>query len=97
MIRRPPRSTLFPYTTLFRSDRVVDRLLEARHVRALLVGTEVDRALQARPEELLPAVVREADDLLHARHAHAREREMYRGEAGLNVRDGGGGAHPHSR
>src|SRR2546425_4143843 len=26
MIRRPPRSTLFPYTTLFRSDR-------PRHVR----------------------------------------------------------------
>src|SRR5690242_21254063 len=28
MIRRPPRSTLFPYTTLFRSDgaHVVDRL-----------------------------------------------------------------------
>src|SRR3712207_8450915 len=24
MIRRPPRSTLFPYTTLFRSDRPVD-------------------------------------------------------------------------
>src|SRR5689334_24359112 len=28
MIRRPPRSTLFPYTTLFRSDRraVADRM-----------------------------------------------------------------------
>src|SRR3712207_7664006 len=26
MIRRPPRSTLFPYTTLFRSDRVVTLL-----------------------------------------------------------------------
>src|SRR5256885_9639331 len=25
MIRRPPRSTLFPYTTLFRSHRVVQR------------------------------------------------------------------------
>src|SRR5256886_7121822 len=25
MIRRPPRSTLFPYTTLFRSDRVPAR------------------------------------------------------------------------
>src|SRR5256885_14552088 len=25
MIRRPPRSTLFPYTTLFRSHRRVDR------------------------------------------------------------------------
>src|SRR5258708_10669646 len=26
MIRRPPRSTLFPYTTLFRSDRNNDAL-----------------------------------------------------------------------
>src|SRR5258708_14881373 len=25
MIRRPPRSTLFPYTTLFRSNRFVSR------------------------------------------------------------------------
>src|SRR2546429_3728947 len=25
MIRRPPRSTLFPYTTLFRSRRIRDR------------------------------------------------------------------------
>src|SRR2546427_4370582 len=30
MIRRPPRSTLFPYTTLFRSGRVV--VLRARHL-----------------------------------------------------------------
>src|SRR3712207_6855529 len=29
MIRRPPRSTLFPYTTLFRSLRPVVRLAEA--------------------------------------------------------------------
>src|SRR3712207_9538219 len=27
MIRRPPRSTLFPYTTLFRSQADADRLL----------------------------------------------------------------------
>src|SRR2546430_4166861 len=26
MIRRPPRSTLFPYTTLFRSVKTLDRL-----------------------------------------------------------------------
>src|SRR2546430_8378273 len=26
MIRRPPRSTLFPYTTLFRSSEVIKRL-----------------------------------------------------------------------
>src|SRR5260370_26635840 len=29
MIRRPPRSTLFPYTTLFRSDRGADSRLHA--------------------------------------------------------------------
>src|SRR5258708_16729687 len=34
MIRRPPRSTLFPYTTLFRSllERMDHRLDEERHV-----------------------------------------------------------------
>src|SRR2546421_4832777 len=29
MIRRPPRSTLFPYTTLFRSPRAADHAAEA--------------------------------------------------------------------
>src|SRR3712207_8183029 len=29
MIRRPPRSTLFPYTTLFRSCKVADELRSA--------------------------------------------------------------------
>src|SRR3712207_7290631 len=28
MIRRPPRSTLFPYTTLFRSGRLAGRVVE---------------------------------------------------------------------
>src|SRR4030065_53393 len=39
MIRRPPRSTLFPYTTLFRSNEVVtvlDELLDG-----LLLGHEL--------------------------------------------------------
>src|SRR3712207_8005500 len=31
MIRRPPRSTLFPYTTLFRSQRPEDVDEEERH------------------------------------------------------------------
>src|SRR2546430_17585678 len=37
MIRRPPRSTLFPYTTLFRSDRLVDDL------RRMAVGRAPER------------------------------------------------------
>src|SRR5258708_12101959 len=32
MIRRPPRSTLFPYTTLFRSDQGRQRLVDMDHV-----------------------------------------------------------------
>src|SRR5256885_10706263 len=43
MIRRPPRSTLFPYTTLFRSPpHCGDVLVETAHV-----GREVDQGLQS--------------------------------------------------
>src|SRR5438270_6545361 len=34
MIRRPPRSTLFPYTTLFRSRGGTQQCAEPRHPRA---------------------------------------------------------------
>src|SRR2546422_11543762 len=34
MIRRPPRSTLFPYTTLFRSQATVDAIVARLVVRA---------------------------------------------------------------
>src|SRR5256885_11730630 len=39
MIRRPPRSTLFPYTTLFRSTEVAHRLAdqEPEHASALVL------------------------------------------------------------
>src|SRR2546427_7517218 len=39
MIRRPPRSTLFPYTTLFRSllDRRARRVQRILHARLLLL------------------------------------------------------------
>src|SRR2546422_8868813 len=35
MIRRPPRSTLFPYTTLFRSPRLVRREIDDLHAGLL--------------------------------------------------------------
>src|SRR3712207_8594434 len=55
MIRRPPRSTLFPYTTLFRSER--------GHVLLEEVGVE------ARPADVLDAagLDRELDRALHVR------------------------------
>src|SRR3712207_7057433 len=44
MIRRPPRSTLFPYTTLFRSDAV-----QPRHPQLAGVGVHPDLG-ELRPE-----------------------------------------------
>src|SRR5205809_5028379 len=38
MIRRPPRSTLFPYTTLFRSGKVDSGMAFPGDSRALLVN-----------------------------------------------------------
>src|SRR3712207_9127393 len=60
MIRRPPRSTLFPYTTLFRS-----------HVRAELGEGEDVRARDARVLD----VADDPDPLAVARAEPARERE----------------------
>src|SRR2546422_4514668 len=40
MIRRPPRSTLFPYTTLFRSARIGTQLSHKRAQEALRESEE---------------------------------------------------------
>src|SRR5438105_5888174 len=50
MIRRPPRSTLFPYTTLFRSPP--DRGLGAGHLR--LPPVDVTTSGRMNPRESLP-------------------------------------------
>src|SRR5690349_25098482 len=64
MIRRPPRSTLFPYTTLFRSSapvregaweytsRTVESLQYAKHMRRP-VGTGPDAAVVVLDENPL--------------------------------------------
>src|SRR3712207_7681057 len=43
MIRRPPRSTLFPYTTLFRSGRGAQRIPRAGRVRPAAQRRELRR------------------------------------------------------
>src|SRR3712207_7586647 len=45
MIRRPPRSTLFPYTTLFRSHMVTDTIMP----EAACTSTQVH--LQVSPDD----------------------------------------------
>src|SRR3712207_8345833 len=54
MIRRPPRSTLFPYTTLSRSRTHVDHFC-GRHVVLLLVWTSCTRLAPYRPVGFQPS------------------------------------------
>src|SRR3712207_8458926 len=62
MIRRPPRSTLFPYTTLFRSNQEMIKLREAVYA-ADKNGGDVDKALA---------------DLRRYVHAHMKDRKSTR-------------------
>src|SRR3712207_8778301 len=50
MIRRPPRSTLFPYTTLFRSPVVPSGKFRDRHG---VIAPEGRRISRAEPDGLL--------------------------------------------
>src|SRR2546425_6874677 len=57
MIRRPPRSTLFPYTTLFRSRHEPGlRLAEQGPAHALGVAVQVPIDRQSEGVVLLPPV-----------------------------------------
>src|SRR5438309_7089298 len=62
MIRRPPRSTLFPYTTLFRSKRLGVREVEAeiigRDQAALLTDMVAQTPAQGGVEQVRRTVVR---------------------------------------
>src|SRR2546426_5795682 len=58
MIRRPPRSTLFPYTTLFRSPRRRDAMFagyyfadQVQRYRVSPHKPRIDHVAQARSEE----------------------------------------------
>src|SRR5687768_18184858 len=50
MIRRPPRSTLFPYTTLFRSD-VLEGFIRERRANPRDDGSVVTMLLASHDEE----------------------------------------------
>src|ERR1051325_4121768 len=62
MIRRPPRSTLFPYTTLFRSLHLIDEAIVAVLLHLALrfprlVGADVVRSEEHTPELQSPYVI----------------------------------------
>src|SRR3712207_8410335 len=70
MIRRPPRSTLFPYTTLFRSKltpAVIPRPTRGRRTPPYAGAHEAPRALVAGPLH--------AQHLVRGAHRRARSEE----------------------
>src|SRR3712207_8483600 len=71
MIRRPPRSTLFPYTTLFRSalDRVEHEAPRTSHVRAA-AGTRVGHPLGSGHPQLPRAGRDRKSTRLNSSHAN---------------------------
>ena len=73
------------------ADRFVDDLFEARHVRALLVGPELDDAFEASGEQLLVPVLLHPDDLLDSGHADARQAQLHARPLRLHVDEGNGG------
>src|SRR3712207_8502943 len=68
MIRRPPRSTLFPYTTLFRSGRLRQETPERRVMPAQLVTRAVAVRADAGTE-----LLRLGDQLLARSEEHTSE------------------------
>src|SRR2546427_13202036 len=82
MIRRPPRSTLFPYTTLFRS---LERLLAqvehhvAVHLDEAAIGVVGEAGVLRAGDEPLHGLIVQAEvqDRLH----HPRHRDRRRGSS----------------
>src|SRR3712207_8945636 len=79
MIRRPPRSTLFPYTTLFRSRAARELAArDAQRTRAAAAQHEHDREHRARGEE--PPARRQQRGHRLDHHADAQRSEEHTSE-----------------
>src|SRR5256885_8460976 len=75
MIRRPPRSTLFPYTTLFRSFAHQDEVeLDARHARRKGGQARGIGAAQARGAHEQVDLVRAPEGIEVTGHDHGLRR-----------------------
>src|SRR2546422_7424003 len=98
MIRRPPRSTLFPYTTLFRSRIEIDSLpQEIDEVERKIVQHEIELAALAKEKDKA-SKERRAEGEQEAAQLRGRAQGMKApregGEGGGYRRPGKKGANP---
>src|SRR2546427_4478192 len=98
MIRRPPRSTLFPYTTLFRSHRHRAEVLQAQGHGPVAVGAHgqlleagrrfrntLDDAVATRSEEHTSELQSQSNLVCRLLLEKKKAREDHRDETFLNV------------
>src|SRR5437588_4904175 len=77
MIRRPPRSTLFPYTTLFRSEPVADPVQEqhvatfAREARAVDDARAALEDGREQPRPVLGVVLERSEEHTSELQSHS--------------------------
>src|SRR3712207_8242710 len=80
MIRRPPRSTLFPYTTLFRSARALGQeqafLIGVRVLSGAVSAEAAGQAYAALADQLIAALQAQVEELM--RRQHGRDRKSTR-------------------
>src|SRR3712207_8676018 len=81
MIRRPPRSTLFPYTTLFRAKWDVDR---AKWVARRAEGQRDQLTAELRTVRAELIAVRAQTDQLREHNSRLRRRKVDRKSTRLN-------------
>src|SRR5437899_8657149 len=90
MIRRPPRYTLFPYTTLFRSRTVI------QNAQVLSTGTKMDPDPNGKPENVsvvtLLVTPEESEELALAQSQATQNQ----GSIHFVLRNGGDAARPNT-
>src|SRR2546430_4998135 len=71
MIRRPPRSTLFPYTTLFRSAHLFRylRIFDGAHAARALAYAELAVAANDRPADAWLTIADRKSTRLNSSHS----------------------------
>src|SRR5687767_15723860 len=79
MIRRPPRSTLFPYTTLFRSGSPDD---EAEGAGVTVLTEAVGQSVAEESSDALPLVFGVDRHPARQRHRHRRSAQPDRERVG---------------